>query len=152
MTTIKAGESYTHKLTGDKLKVVKLFDGMAKCETEQETVISERPFLSTKTQICNLDNLINDIMHIELKASTSTEYFELLGCEIDWVADDKAKVPVAQADAVQEILSIEASIYLTRRCTGLSGSVVDNLVVLRRKLINAYEQEYDFYIEHNNFY
>ena len=57
MEKIKVGESYTHKLTGDKLRVVKLFDGVAKCETEQETVISERPFLSTKTQICKLDNL-----------------------------------------------------------------------------------------------
>ena len=57
MTTIKVGESYIHKLTGDKLKVIKIFDGVAKCETEQETVISERPYLATKTQICNLDNL-----------------------------------------------------------------------------------------------
>jgi len=91
-------------------------------------------------------------MHIDLKASTSAEYFELLGCEINWEGDDKTKVPTEQADAVQEILSIEASIYLTRRCTGLCGSVVDNLVALRRKLINAYEQHYDFYIEHNDFY
>jgi hypothetical protein len=55
---IQTGKTYTHKLTGDKLTVIKLFDGVAKCETEQEIVISERPYLATKTQICKLDNLL----------------------------------------------------------------------------------------------
>lgn len=47
-----------HKLTGDILKVIQIKNGVAVCEQENEIVITEKPYLATKTQICKLENLI----------------------------------------------------------------------------------------------
>lgn len=49
----------THKLTGETLQVLKIYDGIvAKCEQAEEIIITEKPFLATKIQICLMDNLI----------------------------------------------------------------------------------------------
>ena len=48
----------THKLTGVKLKILKMNDIVAKCELENEIVITEKPYLATKIQICLIENLI----------------------------------------------------------------------------------------------
>lgn len=50
----------THKLTGEKLKVIKNYGLVAKCEQAEEIIITEKPFLATKIQICAIDNLIFD--------------------------------------------------------------------------------------------
>ena len=47
-----------HKLTGETLKVIRIKNGVAVCEQENEIVITEKPYLATKTQICKLENLI----------------------------------------------------------------------------------------------
>ena len=48
----------THKLTGEKLTIIKNYGLVAKCEQSDEVVITEKPYLATKIQICSIDNLI----------------------------------------------------------------------------------------------
>ena len=49
----------THKLTGEKLQILKIYSGLvAKCEQAEEIVITEKPYLATKIQICKTENLI----------------------------------------------------------------------------------------------
>ena len=49
----------THKLTGEKLQVLKIYGGLvAKCEQSEEIIITEKPYLATKIQICKTENLI----------------------------------------------------------------------------------------------
>ncbi len=91
-------------------------------------------------------------MYVNLKVSTSGEYFSRQEMEIDWQEDDASKVPSKQADEVGEILATEVSIFLLRRATGFCGSVVDQMVSVRRGLIEKYETKYETYIEHNDFY
>ena len=48
-----------HKLTGEKLQVLKIYSGLvAKCEQAEEIIITEKPYLATKIQICLMENLI----------------------------------------------------------------------------------------------
>lgn len=49
---------FRHRMTGEKLKVKKLKNGIATCESEITTVITEKPYLATNTAICSLENLI----------------------------------------------------------------------------------------------
>lgn len=91
-------------------------------------------------------------MYVNLKVSTSEEYFSQQEREIDWEEDDASKVPTKQADEVGFILVTEVSIFLLRRATGFCGSVVDQMVSVRRGLIEKYESEYETYIEYNDFY
>ena len=46
-----------HKPTGEKLKIVQMNEIVAVCELEKEIVITEKPYLATKIQICLLENL-----------------------------------------------------------------------------------------------
>lgn len=48
----------------------------------------------------------------------------------------------AEYDHIQNILSTEVSIYLTRRTSGCCGSIIDNLRGLRRQFIYEYEQKF----------
>ena len=57
MNQITVGETYTHALTGDRLKVIRLTGEIATCETETERVITEKPYLATNRVICNIKNL-----------------------------------------------------------------------------------------------
>jgi hypothetical protein len=91
-------------------------------------------------------------MHVNLKVSTSGEYFSQQEREIDWEEDDNSKVPTKQADEIEKILATEVSIFLLRRATGFCGSVVDQMVSVRRQLIKKYENDYETYIEYNDFY
>ena len=52
------GSFYIHRISGERLKLVKLYGSVAKCEIEHEIVITEKPYLSTKTVICDTNNLI----------------------------------------------------------------------------------------------
>lgn len=91
-------------------------------------------------------------MNVDFQVSTSTEYFKQTNREIDWEEDDTSKVSVFQSNIIQDILAIEASIYLMRRSSGLCGSLVDSLIGMRRRLISDYVSEYEPYIEYNDFY
>lgn len=91
-------------------------------------------------------------MNVDFKVSTSTEYFEQTGREIDWEEDDTSKVSVFQSDAIQDILAIEVSIYLMRRVSGICGSLSDSLIDMRRRLISNYASDYEPYVEYNDFY
>jgi len=91
-------------------------------------------------------------MHVNLKVSTSEEYFSQVEREIDWEEDDTSKVPTKQADEIGKILATEVSIFLLRRATGFCGSLIDHMVSVRRGLIKKYEIDYEPYIEHNDFY
>tara|TARA_R110000822_G_scaffold270774_1_gene393668 strand:- start:99 stop:374 length:276 start_codon:yes stop_codon:yes gene_type:complete len=91
-------------------------------------------------------------MHVDLKITTSEEYFSQTNREIDWDGDNKNKVSTDQAEELQKILAAECSIYLLRRVTGLCGSLIDNMVTVRRELINKYEQTHEKYIEYRDFY
>jgi hypothetical protein len=92
------------------------------------------------------------IMHVDLKVSTSGEYFSQVEREIDWEEDDSSKVPIKQADEIGKILATEVSIFLLRRSTGFCGSLIDHMRSVRNGLIKNYESEYDTYIKYNDFY
>lgn len=91
-------------------------------------------------------------MHVNLKVSTSEEYFSQQEREIDWEENDNSKVSTKQANEIGKILSTEVSIFLLRRATGFCGSVVDQMVGVRRQLIKKYENDYETYVEYNDFY
>lgn len=91
-------------------------------------------------------------MHVNLKVSISEEYFSQTEREIDWEENDSTKIPTKQADDLQKILATEASIYLLRRATGFCGSLIDNMVSIRRELINHYESNYETYVVYNDYY
>jgi hypothetical protein len=91
-------------------------------------------------------------MHVNLKVSTSEEYFLQVEREIDWEEKDTSKVPIKQADEIGKILATEVSIFLLSRATGFCGSLIDHMVSVRRGLIKEYEIVYEAYIEYNDFY
>lgn len=49
---------FIHRLSGERLKLVKLYGCVAKCELEHEIIVTQKPYLATKTAICNVNNLI----------------------------------------------------------------------------------------------
>jgi hypothetical protein len=50
---------FIHRLSGERLKIVKLYGNhVAKCELNHEIILTKKPYLSTKTAICNIENLI----------------------------------------------------------------------------------------------
>lgn len=56
-----------------------------------------------------------------------------------------------EMEALQNILSMEVAIYLTRRTSGCCGSIIDNLRSLRRDFISKYEAEYKIsFIDYNS--
>jgi hypothetical protein len=91
-------------------------------------------------------------MHVNLKVTTCEEYFSQVEREIDWEEDDNSKVPTKQADEIGKILATEVSIFLLRRATGFCGSLIDNMVSVRRELIKKYQTDYEAYVEYNDFY
>ena len=46
-----------HKLSGETLTIIKDYGLVCVCESENEIVITERPYLATKTAICLKENL-----------------------------------------------------------------------------------------------
>lgn len=78
--------------------------------------------------------------------STSTEYFNEVGKEIDYEETGNADmVSCEQADHIQRILTCEASMFLLRRATGICGSLVDDMTKIRRDFITSYEEKYGEY-------
>lgn len=83
-----------------------------------------------------------------LKVTTYDEYLEELGIEPD---EDPSHEEFEKYQAIQNILSCDVSIYLTRRTGYLCGSVTDNLKSLQVECINRYEEKYNTkYIDFNN--
>ncbi len=92
-------------------------------------------------------------MDVNLEVSSSEEYFLRTAREIDWEEDgDANKIPHTQADRIHEILAAEVSIFLMRRTAGCFGSLIDSMVSVRRRLIVKYEEDYEEYVEYNDFY
>jgi len=90
-------------------------------------------------------------MYVDL-IDTYNQYFELSEREVDYDEEGiDGLVPMEQAYALQKILTCEVSLYLLRRNEGLCGSVVDDMVSIRRKFIEEYEAKYEKYVEHNDF-
>jgi len=48
---------YKHKLTGEILTIKKKYGLIVSCISENEAIISEKPFLSTNIVICCIENL-----------------------------------------------------------------------------------------------
>ena len=85
--------------------------------------------------------------------TTSEQYYEQVGKEIDYdETGGDGMVPMQEAEAIQNILTCECSIYLLRRQAGWCGSITDDMIALRRKFINEYELNGKIYIEYNDFY
>ena len=83
-------------------------------------------------------------MHVTLPHTEAVNYLDSIGKDVDW--DDKGGdnvVSVEEHDMIQNILTCETSIYMLRRATGFCGSLVDNMVDIRRKFINEYEDKFD---------
>jgi hypothetical protein len=91
-------------------------------------------------------------MHVYLEMTQSTDYFNKTNREIDWDENDKTKVSIKMAEALQNILTTEASIYLLRRVTGVCGSLADDMVGIRRRLISEYEKIHEPYVFYRDFY
>ena len=49
---------YVHKLSGERMRIKKLFGNVALCECETTRVITEKPYLATNAAVCSLNNLI----------------------------------------------------------------------------------------------
>jgi len=86
-------------------------------------------------------------MRVNLELTLAHEYFAKEGKEIDYDGDGSAvdMVTVEQAEALQEILTMEASIHILRGVIGLCGSQADVAQGIRRKLLTTYEEKYGKY-------
>jgi len=93
-------------------------------------------------------------MHVDLPVTTAIEYFNKVGKEIDFDETGNAElIPSKEYEMIQKILSCEVSINLMRGATGFCGSLIDEMVSIRRDFITSYESEFKKdYIEYNDFY
>lgn len=84
-------------------------------------------------------------MHVDLDVTVASEYATKQGfADVDWEESGEATMmPMNEGDAIQKILTCEVSIYLLRRSTGHCGSVVDNMIEIRRYFIEKYKQEFE---------
>ena len=48
---------FTHRNTGEKLRIKKIYGSVVTCESETITVITEKPYLDTNIVICSIENL-----------------------------------------------------------------------------------------------
>jgi len=84
----------------------------------------------------------------DMPVTTSFHYLK----NRDNISDDVefTEQELNEYDDIQNILSIEVAIYLTRRTSGCCGSIIDNLRSQRRDLINKYEKNWGKkFIDHN---
>lgn len=83
---------------------------------------------------------------------TSSDYFQREGSfgDFDWNEDTLTDQQEAECEAIQNILSTDVAIYLTRRTSGMCGSVVDNLRSICNNFINEYQEKFNKkYIDFN---
>jgi hypothetical protein len=104
---------------------------------------------SGKFQESLKDISINGMLSDCLPVATAFEYMAKRGDDID----DETELTALQQreyNMLQNILSMDVSIYLTRRTSGLCGSVIDDLRDMRRVFISKYNSCYDRkYINYN---
>lgn len=89
-------------------------------------------------------------MLVNLKVNIAEEYFLALGREIN--CNDDSQLVWEEMKLIDEILACEISIFLLRRASGVDGSIIDNMITIRRRLIDSYESTYEEYSEFNDFY
>jgi len=93
-------------------------------------------------------------MDVNLPVTTAIEYFQEVGKKIDWEETGNVEmISEKEATLIQRILSCEVSINLMRGATGFCGSLIDEMVSIRRDFINSYKSEFKKeYVEYNDFY
>ena len=90
---------------------------------------------------------------IDLIITSATDYFNEVDKEIDWDgdSDNPNEISYEQADDITKIISTEFSLYLLRRTSGVCGSLVDSMDLIRQRLMMNYEETWqEEYIEYNN--
>ena len=87
-------------------------------------------------------------MYVNLKINTAEEYFLVLDREINWDDSEFFK----ESQVINQILACEMSIFLLRRASGVDGCIIDNMIIVRRNLIDSYKLAYQEYFEFNDFY
>lgn len=85
-------------------------------------------------------------MHVDLNATTVSEYGEQHGRVIDYDCKVSTVDVISnnEAELIQRILTCEVSIYCLRRITGACGSNVDTMGEMRSELIKKYNATYNF--------
>lgn len=93
-------------------------------------------------------------MDVNLPVTTAIEYFEKVGKKIDYKRTGNIELMSDnEATLIQRILSCEVSINLMRGATGCDGSLIDEMVSIRRGFIKSYESKFKKkYVEYNDFY
>ena len=92
---------------------------------------------------------MKDVLEITL----AEDYFAKVEKELDWDETDNLNlIQPKQWNLLQHILTCEVSIYFLWRNVGFCGSLVDDMVEIRRTFINQYGENYEKYIEYNDFY
>lgn len=84
-----------------------------------------------------------------LNVTTAYEYLQ----KRDNIPADKELTEIEQKeyDAIQNVLSMEVAIFLTRRTSGCCGSIIDNIRQIRSNCIAEYENEYGIsFIDYNS--
>lgn len=75
--------------------------------------------------------------------SEGVQYFENLGKEVDYENEGiENAVTFEEYDHICKILTCEVSYYLLRRSYGICESLSDQMVEIKRELINDYERVY----------
>jgi hypothetical protein len=88
---------------------------------------------------------------MDLKITVAEEYFRSIGKPLsDEDYDNKEKYK--EIKSIGEIVALEVSIHLCRRTVGVDGSVSDSLYSLRRTLIEKHNEDFDNYIDNQDFY
>ena len=49
---------FIHKLSGERLRIKKLFGNIALCECKTTCIIKEKPYLASNAAVCDIKNLI----------------------------------------------------------------------------------------------
>jgi hypothetical protein len=84
--------------------------------------------------------------------TTSYEYFQKEGSfgDFDWDDGTLSDDQESECEAIQNILSADIAIFLTRRTSGMCGSVVDNLRSIYNNFVNEYQEKFNKkYIDFN---
>lgn len=93
-------------------------------------------------------------MKVNLRITTSSDYFKALGLEIDWEETGaEGLVSLSEAEAIQKIITCEVSVWLLRRAYGIDGTLYEDMARTRRHFIERFESEFSKkYISLQDFY